>query len=238
MRTLDADVKHGNRPARAPRENHRPRLGDVTRAARAVNRERDMVACFELCAIAARPSTRAARRTSLRGAESEALDHAARPLAVEIDRVQHHDAAFPPDPHRRKNAAVPKRADSRLARRCESVSRCARRPLRRAASARAGESASRRPTRSRESACGASAKAAAWRLSGARRPHRSRARIFPGSPLRYSIGGLDERPVPIRARWDCVTELRAASSRFLLFCCWDCCACAPPLRALKPRPAP
>src|SRR5208282_6410653 len=52
--------------------------------------------------------------TALRSAKAEALDHLARPLTVEIDRVQHDDAAIAPRPNRGENAAVPERADGGL----------------------------------------------------------------------------------------------------------------------------
>ena len=83
--------------------------------------------CF---AISVRPSTAPRGLAALRGAEAEALDHAARPLPIEIHRVQHHDAAISPDPYRGENTAMPERADPHCASRFRGFAkRCERPPL-------------------------------------------------------------------------------------------------------------
>jgi hypothetical protein len=112
---LDGDVKHRNRTPSATRENHGAGFGDVARAARTVDCERDVVARFEMPGHGGQAFDGSARRTSLRRREAQTFDYAARPLTIEVDRVEHRDAAVAPDPRGRENAAVPERADGRLA---------------------------------------------------------------------------------------------------------------------------
>jgi len=59
----------------------------------------------------------AARRTSLSGAETEPLDHFARPLPIERGRIHHHDAAVARPPRDWNDHPVPERKDAALARR-------------------------------------------------------------------------------------------------------------------------
>src|ERR1700722_283670 len=102
----------GNRAAGAAGENQRAGFGNVARAARAIGGKGDVFSGFELVGQRHQAFNRSARRTSLRGAETEAFDDAAGPLAVEIYGVHDHHAAIAPDPGGGEDAAVPERADA------------------------------------------------------------------------------------------------------------------------------
>ena len=108
-------MKSGYRPAGPAREDDSAWLGDVARPPWAVDGKRDVAARFEILRHGGEAFDAAARRTSLRGAEPEALDHASRPLAIEIHGIEYHDAAVAPDPRGRKDTAVPEGPDSCLA---------------------------------------------------------------------------------------------------------------------------
>src|SRR5580700_3634745 len=99
----------GNGVAGAAGQDYGSGLGDVARTARAVDGEANVLAGFELAAHGDQAFDRAARRTALRGTESQPFDHAASPLAVEIHGVHDDYAAIAPDPGGGKNAAVPER---------------------------------------------------------------------------------------------------------------------------------
>jgi hypothetical protein len=111
-----SDVEHGNRPPAPPRQNHGSGLCHESRPARPINRERYILALFEALAHHRKPLDRATRRTPLRRTKSQPFDHPPRPLPVEVHRVHHHDSPPAPNPNRRKNAAVPERANRRFLR--------------------------------------------------------------------------------------------------------------------------
>src|ERR1700722_9914608 len=113
-RMLDTDVERGYRPAGPAREDDRAWFGHVAWPPRAVDGKRDVAARFEILRHGGEALDPAARRTPLRGAEPEALDHTAGPLAVEIHGIKYHDAAVAPDPRGRKDTAVPESPDSCL----------------------------------------------------------------------------------------------------------------------------
>ncbi len=111
MRSLQRDIKRGNRLPSAACQNHGSGFRHIARPARAVNGERNIAAFLQPARHDRKAFDRATRRASLRRAEPEPLDHAPRPLPVEIHGVEHHDSAVAPDPDRGKNAAVPERPD-------------------------------------------------------------------------------------------------------------------------------
>ena len=158
---LQANVKDGDRAAGAARQNYRAGLRDVARAARPVNRKCHVLPFLEALRHHAEAFDRAAAGAALRGAESQALDDAARPLAVEVHRVHHHHAAIAPDPCGGKNAAMPESSDGDFAAMFDEHRVARRRRRRGAAWARSGESLRTRTRRSRGSACGASARVVA-----------------------------------------------------------------------------
>src|SRR5579875_3732015 len=100
------DVENGDGPSGAAGEDYRAGLGDETRAARAIDCKSDVAALFQVLGERGKPFNRAAIGTSLRCAKAEALNDAARPLTIEIDGVEHHDAAIFPDPSRGENATM------------------------------------------------------------------------------------------------------------------------------------
>src|ERR1700722_15257226 len=108
-------MDRGNGIAGATGQDDRSGLGDIARTARAVDGEAHVLPGFELAAHGDQALDCAARRTALRGAESQPFDHAASPLAVEIYGVHDDYSAIAPDPSGGKNAAVPERPASGLA---------------------------------------------------------------------------------------------------------------------------
>src|SRR6185437_4934363 len=115
MRTFQSNMEYGYRPSSSARQNHRTRLRHVARAARTVNGDSDVASCLEASCHRGQAFNRAARRTSLRGPESEPLDYTPSPLAVKVDSVEHHDTSISPKPCRGKNTAMPKRTNPRFA---------------------------------------------------------------------------------------------------------------------------
>ena len=99
----------------APRENHGARLGNVARAARAVDGEGDVAPFFETSSHRRESFDPPSRRAALSGAKTETLNHPPRPLPIEIHCIQHHDSPIAPHPCRRKDAAVPEGPDARFA---------------------------------------------------------------------------------------------------------------------------
>lgn len=116
MRSLRRDVKDGDRFSGASRKNHSSGLCNVARTMRAVDGESHVLSFFQTVGHDGEPFDGSPGGTSLRCAETQALDYAPRPLPVEIHGVEHHDATFAPNPDRGKNAPMPKRADRDFAR--------------------------------------------------------------------------------------------------------------------------
>src|ERR1700722_12658455 len=108
-------MDRGNGAAGAAGEDYGAGVGDVARTAGPVDGKGDVLPCFELAAHGEQAFDGAARGAALGGAESEAFDDAASPLAVEIYGVQDHYAAIAPDPGRGEDAAMPECADAGLA---------------------------------------------------------------------------------------------------------------------------
>ena len=186
---LQANVKDDDRTSSAARQNHRSGFRDVTRAARAVNRECDVLAFLDALGHHREPFDRAAARTALRGTKSQALDDAPRPLAVEIYGVHHDDAAVAPNPSGGKYAAVPKSCNAGFAVMLDEH-RVARADD--VKTQRGTDQANRsinEPRDARESACGASAIAAgrADRMATYRLQCSQVRLISRRYPLRYSI---------------------------------------------------
>src|ERR1700722_20251147 len=102
MRPLKPHVKYGDRFPRAPRQNHGAGFRHITRTARAVYRERNVLAFFQPLRQLPKSLYRTSRRTLLIRAEAQALDYLTRPLTVKIHSVEHYDSPVPPKPNRRK----------------------------------------------------------------------------------------------------------------------------------------
>src|SRR5437016_4740781 len=116
LAAIHADVKDQDRASRFPRQHHRSRLRHVTRPAWAIDRERAIHSYVQPPRHHCQSSQSSARRTTLRRAESQPLNHFARPLPVERRRVHHYHAVVSVPPHNRENDSVPKRPDASLAR--------------------------------------------------------------------------------------------------------------------------
>src|SRR5450755_103844 len=105
---VDGGVKNHDGASGFSREHDRAGLGDVPRAARAVDGENGIAALLHAPGHDSQPAKAAARRTSLRGVKAQPFDHLARPLAVERSGIENHDAAISGPPHHGNDAAMPK----------------------------------------------------------------------------------------------------------------------------------
>lgn len=110
-----ADVEDQDGAAGFSREHDGAGLGDVTRAARAVNREGAIDAFFEAAGHHSQSTKAAAGRTSLRRSEAKPFDHFACPLSVKSRGVHHDDAVIAVPPDNRNDDAVPKRPNAAFA---------------------------------------------------------------------------------------------------------------------------
>ncbi len=87
VRAFEPDVKNKNRLPSAPRQNHGAGFRDVARPARPINCKCDVLSFFQFLSHRGEAFDSTARRASLRRTESQALDDAPRPLAIEIHRI-------------------------------------------------------------------------------------------------------------------------------------------------------
>ena len=111
--SFQPDVEQNDQPARAPSEHYRAGLGDVARAARAVNGKRGVAPFLQALGHYCEALQSATRRAALRREITEPLDHPPRPLPVEVRCVQQHGVAIPEVPSGGKDAPVPKRINVR-----------------------------------------------------------------------------------------------------------------------------
>ena len=109
--SLQADVKGQDGPPGAARQHCGPGFGHVARPARPVDGERNVAPLFEPLRHHGQSPQAAPRRTALRGAVAQPLDHPARPLPVEVGRIHEDNAPVPEIPRQREIASVPKRPD-------------------------------------------------------------------------------------------------------------------------------
>jgi len=112
---VDANVEDEDRAASFSGEHDRAGLGDVTRAARAVDGEGTIDAFFEAARHDREAAEASARRTSLGCAEAKPFDYLASPLTVEGRGVHDHDAVIAVPPDNRNYDAVPEGPDAALA---------------------------------------------------------------------------------------------------------------------------
>ena len=112
---VDGGVKNDDGASSFSREDDRAGLGDVTRAARAVDGENGIAALLHAPGHDRQPAKAAARRTSLRGVKAQPFDHLARPLTVKRGGIEDHDAAISGPPHNRNNTAMPEGKNATLA---------------------------------------------------------------------------------------------------------------------------
>ena len=110
-----ADVENENGTAGFAGEHHRPGLGDVARAARAINCKSAIDAFFQPTRHHGESAKTSARRASLRGSESQPFDYLAGPLAIKGRGIHHHHAVVAVPPDNRNDNAVPERPDAALA---------------------------------------------------------------------------------------------------------------------------
>src|SRR3977135_922411 len=110
-RTFESDVEHDDGAASATSQHDGAGFGDVARPAGPINCECGIKAFLKpLChhrQAAKSPSCRAA----LRRAIAQPLDHAPRPLSVEIRCVHQHGVAVPEIPGSRDDATMPEGID-------------------------------------------------------------------------------------------------------------------------------
>src|SRR3984957_11353949 len=106
-RALESDVKQNDRPARAASQHYRAGLGHVGRPARTDDGEAGIDSFCEPPRHDRKSAQTAARRTSLRRAVPQSLNHATRPLAIEIRCVHEHTVAISEIPCCRNDATMP-----------------------------------------------------------------------------------------------------------------------------------
>ena len=104
---LYSDVEYHDRRGAASSEHDRAGLGNITRAARAINGEGTIAALCDSPRHDGQAAQSATRRTSLGRAVAHPLDHFACPLAIECRGIHHYDALVPSPPHHGNNHAVP-----------------------------------------------------------------------------------------------------------------------------------
>src|SRR4029077_4556139 len=112
-RAIESDVKQKNRPASPASQHHRAGLGHIPRPARAIDGEAGIDSLFEPLRHYRKSAQSSARRTSLRRAVPQPLDHAARPLPIEIRRVHEHAVTVSEVPGPSNDAAMPESVDVR-----------------------------------------------------------------------------------------------------------------------------
>jgi len=111
-----SDVEDKNRATGFSSEHDGAGLGDVTRAARAINREGTIDSFFQAARHHRKSTKAAAGRTTLRCTEPEPFNDLARPLAVEGRGIHHDHALIAVPPDNRNDNAVPERPDAAFAR--------------------------------------------------------------------------------------------------------------------------
>ena len=109
---VDADVEDHDGASGFPREHDRAWLGDVARAARAIDGESAIETFFEAPGHHSEAAQTAAGGATLSRAEAEPLDDFARPLAVEGGGVHDHNALVPSPPNHGDNHTVPESPDA------------------------------------------------------------------------------------------------------------------------------
>ena len=115
VRFFDSNMKDVDGPAGLAGQHHRSGFGDIAWTARAIDGKRRVHAFCHAPRHHRKSAQASAGGTALGGAEAEVLDHAPRPLAVEVSRVHHHHAPIAPVPGGGNNAAMPEGGNHRHA---------------------------------------------------------------------------------------------------------------------------
>ncbi len=95
-------------------QHHRAGFGDVARSTRAIDGEGGVKAFLQTARHDRQSAQTSTGGTALCGAEAEVLNHAPRPLAVEVSGVHHHRSPVAPVPRGGNDAAMPKGGNHRL----------------------------------------------------------------------------------------------------------------------------
>ncbi len=107
-RLFNSDMKHVDGPAALPGQHHRARFGDVAWPTGAIDGEGGIETFFQPACHDRQSAQTSTGGTALRRPETEVLDHAPGPLAIEVGGVHHDRAPVAPVPSGGNDAAMPK----------------------------------------------------------------------------------------------------------------------------------